>query len=361
MKKLWTICWLCMAGAALFPQPGRAYEILFHELYEDTMEMYAISDTEATLRNIGQGIYPAKSANKHYLAYIQLFKMRNGGFSPANPGRIAIRDLKENKPVKYISNGRIEFIPCFRWRPDGKSLAYISLAGPGLREGCIYIYNPADETSRKVLTFGYESFDSGFGGTDLEWSPDGKDLLFTALDRNNPGGIMKLIHAAEGSATVWTESGRRPRFVDDRRILYIAGKEIMTIGRDGGGKKQLMDIGSSIITVSQVAGGRAVVMTKKAAGGSEIPYTLYLLDISKKRAKEIGGDEPAFLCPVISPDGKKMTALGVKLGPERPEIGYYVYDFKTREHSCLKMLEKELSRGFWWSVYSGGGNSTSWN
>lgn len=56
-----------------------------------------------------------------------------------------------------------------------------------------------------------------------------------------------------------------------------------------------------------------------------------------------------------------MTVIGAKVEEDNTMVGYYVYDLKTKEITLLKKLKGEKNEGFWFGLYFGYGNHTSWN
>jgi Tol biopolymer transport system component len=94
------------------------------------------------------------------------------------------------------------------WSPDGKAIAYVTLASPGATDNSgIYVLNADGSEKRKV---------SKIGGYEVSWSPDGKWLLIpTAAD-------LYLASANGGNSVNLTRGRGRPL----EAVFTPDGKEV---------------------------------------------------------------------------------------------------------------------------------------
>ena len=94
------------------------------------------------------------------------------------------------------------------------------------RDGDIWTINP-DGTGERRLTSGAEHND-----TAPEWSPDGRELLFTR--RGNDGPHISR-SGADGTETTYVRPGADPQFAGDGEEIafYDNSERVFVMNRDG--------------------------------------------------------------------------------------------------------------------------------
>lgn len=117
------------------------------------------------------------------------------------------------------------------WSPDGRLIAFSSSrAGGG-----IYVIDPSGRRLRRLF--------AGDAG-DLEWSPDGKQLVFMGSDgislvpAGGRGAVREILHGRMFSLPAWARDGRLA-IVKEERDLSCA---IYTVGLDGSGLERLLPV-----------------------------------------------------------------------------------------------------------------------
>jgi len=250
------------------------------------------------------------------------------------------------------------------WHPKGKSIAFATVFGRHI--GSVSNYHLETKSIQTLHEFACKDLDEALIATTLGWSPDGEQLLFSVGSVVSKGQGIALIDPKKGTAKTLSDVGALPRFRGKDRVLFVIGSEIWTIYTDGSNKRKLLDADLPILNSSEAVDEKMILQVKGRDVRGELPFSLFLLDLQKERLEEIKAENYLLLCPRISPDGDKFTAVGLKLkngelvSEEEAESGYYVYDLKTREVTLLKRFEPGKGEGFWFGVYLGYGNHTSW-
>lgn len=354
----------------LIPNVSYANDILFHEFIDEQAVMYGVKTNGSNLTNIGYGMFPQSSPDKKFISYVELRpKMPGRKQFPADLGQLIVEDKKEKELFRIKGYSNIDnlnyqhFTIRHCWHPDSKSIAFVAILGPS-GDGFIYYHSIKTQKTRIIKHFRYKAFADALWGTTLQWSPDGKYLVFSCPGERNKLANWQIINFVnfqkEASATL-TEEGRLPRFIDSDRILFIKQSAIWTVRTDGTKKTKLLDVNSPILSSTRVVNNKIILQIRSNDRSSEFPFDLYLFEIKKTRLENIKIKDYHILCPKMSPDGIKITAFGLKPGKEEVNIGYYVHNLETKQTSLLKKLTYNDDRGFWWGLYSGYGNSTSWN
>ncbi len=348
-------------------------EIFFHEEFIDKdgdfiHNMHSVNDDGSMPINIGYGAMPKLSPNKKYLSFIKATPEYSGqpSFSQmiimdGRNDRKNITDTKGNiiSETDIIFRGEEylgEKIIRYCWHPNSESLAYAMVEGPNRRDGFIYIFNIKTGKTTKIYNFKYNMYTDAIWATTLEWSPDGKYLLFyTTTSEKKRNGIY-IIDPETKLVRLVSEDGALPRFVDNNRIVFIVKSSIWIIDIRSNEKTEIIDTKLKIIDLSNVIGEKLVIQVFPEI---DTP-TLHLFDFGDNTVKVLQFEEHIFFCPKLSPDGNKMTVIG-KLKNRTTTAGFYIYDFKLKKITLLKKLMTEGSKGFWYGVYFGYGNNSSWN
>jgi len=371
---VYIIYWAFLVEVAFFPKSIYSDEILFHERSNNKMNMYSIKPDGSDLKSLGPGRYPQRSPDKNYLSYIK-FIPHHYIISLWGQGSLVIKDLKRNVSFQvedHLQGERfpIEHIICYCWSPDSKSVAFATLFGPGKGDGYICVFDLRTQKTRKVVQFRRDGVknENIFISTRLEWSPDGKYLVFSSpVKILNDNKSIKLINPNNGKIKIIAKNSSFSSFINNKSILFVTGyegvegAEIWTMHIDGSEKMKIFNLKLPIILTSKAVNNKVIFQTSETKNGQPI---LQFLDIKEKYLITIKVEDYILLCPNISPDGNKMTVFGMNNKLGKGNIGFYIFDFETNNISLLKDLQyDELSedKGFWFGALYGYGNSTNWN
>ncbi|MDQ6631375.1 MAG: hypothetical protein M3Y82_06415 [Verrucomicrobiota bacterium] len=103
--------------------------------------------------------------------------------------------------------------PC--WSPNNQTICYVSREGgrPGL-----YTISIEGGTARRLQTSGV------FSATEPDWSPDGKNIIFTT-QRGATNFEICLVPAAGGSATALGVTGEDPSWAPNSRAIIFTNRK----------------------------------------------------------------------------------------------------------------------------------------
>lgn len=189
---------------------------------------------------------------------------------------IGILDKERRKPLASpeILTGRFvgaNFSP--EWSPDGKYLAYISKRHPehGYGSNSLYIRDLETDEEREVVR---PQQIRAFGGVSrsIRWSPDGRSILASGVDKKGQGLYMTDVKTGEMTIILYGEA----------QIMYP----------------------------SWSADGKAIFFTERdfQKGISRV----FRYDIASEQKKEIYHQNPNLLCLIPSPDGKTLAFLMIE-------------------------------------------------
>ncbi len=338
--------------------------ILLHEEVGNQPIIYSISPDGTNLKKIGQGLSPQWSPDRKFISYVEPMK----GTDPTIVKGLVVTEHGGKEVFRIGGTKDITSIIRYRWNPDSKGIALVTVLGR--HQGTIAYYDIKTKQLKSLHKIEFRDIDEAFLETTLEWSPDGRQLLFSSRALLPKGQGVVLINTNDGATKNLSDVGILPRFVGGK-VFFVIGSEIWTTNLDGSDKKKLSDIGLPIINSSNAANNKIIFQINAEKLNKEIPFKLYLLNLDNNETdlKEINSKNHLLLCPNISPDGNKFTAIGMRLtkdgqfvSEEESELGYYIFDIKTGEVTLLKKFEdRNKGKGFWWGIYGGYGNHTSWN
>ena len=199
-------------------------------------------------------------------------------------GELVRFDSKTRELQPYLSGISAEFVT---FSPDGKSLAYVTFP-----QGILWKAN-RDGSNPTQLT------DPPLYPTLLNWSPDGRQILFTAA---NPEGLMKI---------------------------YVVSSQ--------GGKPQLLLPSDSRFHFNpnwSPDGRRIVFETRETANAWQRSFQI--LDLSNGQATKVPGSE-RFWSPRWSPDGRYIDGLTLgTINRDHVFNSLAVFDLKTQKWSVLR-------------------------
>ncbi|MGH9424929.1 MAG: winged helix-turn-helix domain-containing protein, partial [Terriglobia bacterium] len=133
-------------------------------------------------------------------------------------------------PLRLTTDPADDVLP--RWSPDGRTLAFLSDRGTGTN---VYLIPPLGGDERKLVETNLpylERFDDAWGALGaVPWSPDGKELLFSRLQRTGRIAVWK-VNPVTGKETQVTS----PKLgSDDICASWSFDGELIVIERRRGG------------------------------------------------------------------------------------------------------------------------------
>jgi TolB protein len=203
---------------------------------------------------------------------------------------LKIVDLDSRETVRLPLKGQSdsllnEYLVKPSWSPDGRWISFLNENGT---EGDIYLVRP-DGSGLKRLTTSNDITRDG----NLVWSPDGKQLAFSARSKGNveifvldvqvamEGGIAsrQLTDSQSFSrnlVTSWSPDGSRIAFSSDRD----ANTEIYMMNTDGTDVVRLTDDPASDMEPAWSPDGKLITFTSNRDGDREI----YILEVEAAAA-----------------------------------------------------------------------------
>jgi Tol biopolymer transport system component len=228
------------------------------------------------------------------------------------------------------------------WSPDGRHLAYVGPVGPNDLGGNAPVPPSWSPDGRHLA---YESGDgsgvtitgvdglgglpvAGFGDGRPVWSPAGELASHGKPIRlpgaASPGGALSIyVVRADGTRSRRLASGQDPSWSPDgRRLAFIDNCRLLTIGRNGKGKRRLSRKGELVVAEAWAPKGNLIAYvagTNPRHCSPAVPGNLRLETVTadgkrvrilaRESALLLGGDI-AGKNPVWAPSGKKILVTG---------------------------------------------------
>jgi Tol biopolymer transport system component len=226
------------------------------------------------------------------------------------------------------------------WSPDGQWIAFDG-GKPLSQQTDIYMIRP-DSSQLKRLT------NSPQGKSDLDWSPDGKSLVYTYDNHIQPSDLALisiennssvLLTATEGyeSHPTWSPDGRQ--------IAYLFAEsnnsplELWTMDSDGKNSKRLIDHPISFSRIGWSPDGKWIAFvsgeTSKDCGN------IYVVQSNGDELTQLTHLSGCATSLVWSPDGKSIAFIG-RNRTSRKGWQVYIMDNKGKNIAAITD-EAELS------------------
>ena len=327
------------AGSAAEPAGnGRILLIERGDLFTVTPD----GDDRRRLTFDGRNVRASFSPNGERIAFL-----KSDGFSPRSlyvmnaDGSSGAR-LIASHPESRNAGG----IHAIAWSPDSRRLAYA--LGLGVRPSIRVV--DAEDGTRFPLPQAGEERRIG----DLEWSPDGGELLYDSLGDvyvkpldGGPARLLANFTGTERSAT-WSPDGTRVAFVHS---LEERSGGIYVVRRDGTDVRHVAATGTALLgTVRWRPDGTAVVFDAtvvKSTGPRNPPLTTTRVLVAGTEGATIGVLRDHVAEPVPSPDNGQIL-IGRALKPIWPgyeaiKPGAYAMN---ADGTCLTLLTTGTAVGW---------------
>jgi Tol biopolymer transport system component len=191
------------------------------------------------------------------------------------------------------------------WSPGGRFLAYESGIDGYYEAGSVTISRPDGSGSIETKAV------NGVSSVGPVWSPRGGEIAFQA-DRGARTWIY-LVRAdgtrkhrlAPGTNPTWSPNGRRLAFVDNCALI--------TINKDGTGKRRVSREGEFVIGAAWSPNGAALAYLTRTQGCVGMPSRLETVSVDGKHVHTLARWPAQSLVwgnPVWTPDGKRILVAG---------------------------------------------------
>jgi Tol biopolymer transport system component len=207
--------------------------------------------------------------------------------------------------------------------PDGARIAFLSNRG-GSED--LFVIN-ADGTGETELTHTPEA------ETGLQWSADGKQIVFSVLT-NDTSRLYGIDRYGKNQYEIANVPGRTPMLAPDgKRVVYMAGTwtatRLMVSALDGSSAKQIND-GSSIAWNNHWSpDGKRIAFTGRNDPNGELAVFVMNADGSgRHQLTRIASEEGGAQWPVWSPNGRQL-AIQVNNRQQKDSAHIWIVDVAT--------------------------------
>ncbi|MCA9175115.1 MAG: M48 family metalloprotease [Planctomycetales bacterium] len=234
-----------------------------------------------------------------------LSRVSEGGIRGTAPGRLKIFDARTGA-LKHNPNGHSDMVVAVAFSPDSKRLASAgrwmdSFQQRAFGDG-ITIWDPVTGERLQRVDFQLKGWMTG-----IEYSPDGKRILASAIDFESGGdnrfGIVKML-SAETGAVMWerkaSEWARSASFNPQQKaVLCVAGGKGTYMSDSDGSTLLLLSAGKEDdapriedVAVSRQGHALAMVELKRAKGQVKLLRTGKLDEAPDKKLDEQPNEKP---------------------------------------------------------------------
>jgi dipeptidyl aminopeptidase/acylaminoacyl peptidase len=213
---------------------------------------------------------------------------------------------------RFLANGASAV-----WSPDGTRIAYLADGKPSGTQ--IHVrYMDAEGATSQVTTLGDTP-------GDIQWSPDGKWIGFSAVVPKSTPWKIDLPEAPKGAK--WTSAPRIVQtlhFRQDRRGFVEPGyRHLFVVPAEGGTARQVSQgdwsMGARFDAMDGGVGwdwtpdGKTMIADGFAEATADMNYrnsNLYAIDVATGTMRKLSSVDGLWSSPSVSPDGKRIAYSG---------------------------------------------------
>ena len=226
-------------------------------------------------------------------------------FATTRPGDAARRSL-------VLTERTRDFNP--KWSPDGRTIAFVRVAGPGASPSAMYLVNSTGGDVRLVTPL------RRFGS--LTWSPDARSIAFAAdgIYVIKPDGSRLRRISRQGQAPAWGPGGKK--------IAFTLNGVVRVMNSDGSNVEDaaVPGHGNTYQTPSWSPDGERLAFFADRAQDTLQRRYLAVIDKIRGKVKRLLSGEA--WTPAWSPSGR-LILFSQNGGVRNPEARLYVLDLKT--------------------------------
>jgi dipeptidyl aminopeptidase/acylaminoacyl peptidase len=246
----------------------------------------------------------------------------------------------KDPPVRLVDDTTVS-MP--RWSPDGGRIAFVSRQTGTPRLSVVSV-NDRRVSAIPIGGAGHGPLSSHRYYSGLEWSPDGRTLVFAAQSLHDPDDIF-----------LWKDWYRGEGFGDIRRRVHI-----WTVDADGGVPVQVTDGDFHHGQPSWSPDGQQIVFMSNRSGHEEEiqsninqDYDIWVVPARGGTARKLSVSPGADIDPVWSPDGRSIAYASVAYrGSHNDVFRLKVVDAATGKATSLSGppsfdYSVSLEAGYW--------------
>jgi len=274
------------------------------------------SNVRQLTSNGAQNIFPAWSPDDTHIVF------SSGGYG--KPFQIAVMDAADGSNLHILTSvstpdnaGPAYTSPT--WSPDGRYIAFIA-SDSGKKTTQIDIMNAdGSETHALTPTFDINKITAGgLQGPILSWSPDGKQIAFTAVSSFSAQGIpltmqIYLINAdgsnlhvlnSNGAFPAWSPDGKHIAF-NDSNIFYPGTSvgAIYVVNTDSGSVHKLASNG---VFPAWSPDGQQIAFVSSADSNWKTGQ-IFVMDMDGGNVRQLTSAASGGILPIWSPDGTHIA------------------------------------------------------
>jgi Tol biopolymer transport system component len=185
------------------------------------------------------------------------------------------------EPKQIISGGKY---PC--WSPDGRWIAYLNSEVIADKKNITTIFKvPAEGGEAQKIT----TESANVTGAGLDWSPDGKTIVYFSKKADAAAGALNLVPVAGGESrevcrvqnvSAWSDVSWSP---DGQKIAFVSSGKIWVVPAQGGEPKEVKtDVDADAGTLDWSPDGRKIAFSGESGMDIEFWFMEDFLQLLKK-------------------------------------------------------------------------------